>query len=225
MKEKPDLKIDWCSHEAAKFAVLNWHYSKAMPVGKMVNIGVWEDKKYIGCVLFSRGSNANLMTPYGLTQDQGCELTRVALTKHKTEVTKIVSKAIEMLKIKNPGLRLIISFADQNKNHLGIIYQAGNWIYTGIGKSTPQYLVKGKWVHQRTMGAVRPIKNCPNPKRKILDKYRYLMPLDKKMRRQILPLSKPYPKQICPKGVTGSTTDLRSGRVGSSPASGLKELL
>ena len=26
-------------------------------------------------------------------------------------------------------------------------------------------------------------------------KYRYLMPLDKKMRKQILPLSKPYPKK------------------------------
>ena len=28
MSSKPKLHIDWCSHEAAKFAVMNWHYSK-----------------------------------------------------------------------------------------------------------------------------------------------------------------------------------------------------
>jgi len=47
-QNKVELKLDWCSYQAAKYAVENWHYSKCMPVGKLVKIGVWEDKKYIG---------------------------------------------------------------------------------------------------------------------------------------------------------------------------------
>jgi hypothetical protein len=34
MPVKPELKIDWASHEAAKYACENWHYSKCLPAGK-----------------------------------------------------------------------------------------------------------------------------------------------------------------------------------------------
>jgi len=37
---KPELKIDWATSDAAKFACLNWHYAKAVPVGKLVKVGV-----------------------------------------------------------------------------------------------------------------------------------------------------------------------------------------
>ena len=42
---------------SCQFAVLNWHYSKAMPVGKMVRVGLWEADRFKGCALFSRGAN------------------------------------------------------------------------------------------------------------------------------------------------------------------------
>jgi len=55
MSDKVDLRLDWCSHAAAKYAVEHWHYSKTMPVSKRVNIGVWEGEKFIGR-LFLRGA-------------------------------------------------------------------------------------------------------------------------------------------------------------------------
>jgi len=94
-------------------------------------IGVWEEKKFIGCIIFSRGANANLGTTYGLEKIEVCELTRVALNNHKNTVSKILSLAIKMLKKKEEGLRLIVSYADVNHSHFGVIYQATNWIYTG----------------------------------------------------------------------------------------------
>jgi hypothetical protein len=33
---KAILKLDWCSHEAAKYACENWHYSKCVPNQKTV---------------------------------------------------------------------------------------------------------------------------------------------------------------------------------------------
>ncbi len=222
MCKKPKLIIDWCTHQAAKFAVINWHYSKTMPVGKLNKIGVWEDGNYIGCVLFGRGANPNLSKSYNLQQTEVCELVRIALNKHITPVTRIVSEAIELFRKQNPSMKLIVSFADQNHGHLGIIYQAGNWIYTGLGKTTLQYFMKGRWVHKRTAAANgHPEIYNKYLTRQGLDKFRYVMPLNKKIRREIIKKSKPYPKKICPKGVTGSTPGFQPEGIGSSPISGL----
>ncbi len=233
MKDKPDLKIDWCTYEAAKYACTHWHYSKSMSVGKLVKIGVWENDIFIGVVLFGYGANPNLYKPYGLEQIECCELTRVALNKHKTEVTKIIKRAIKLLKEKSPLIRLIVSFADLNKGHYGGIYQGGNWIYTGTSGSKYDYIgPDGKRYMDRQVsqsGIVKQfgkitktfkIKDCVSIEMK--SKFRYLMPLDKKMRRQIIKLSKPYPKkENCPKGVIGSTSGFQPEGIGSSPISGL----
>ena len=69
-ENKNDLKIDWCDFKAAEYACKNWHYSKCMPAGKTVKVGAWENGKYIGCVIFSRGANVNLGTQFGLKQDR-----------------------------------------------------------------------------------------------------------------------------------------------------------
>ena len=47
LSQKPELKLDWCSYQAAKYAVEHWHYSRSMPAGKAVRMGVWEEDEYI----------------------------------------------------------------------------------------------------------------------------------------------------------------------------------
>ena len=145
-----DLRVDFCSHEAAKYACEHWHYSKCVPSGKLIKVGAWEDGNFIGVVLFSRGANNNIGKPYNLTQTQCCELTRVALNKHISPVTQIISFAISFLKRINTGLKLVISYADTNQGHLGIIYQAGNWLYCGLTDRQTAYWLKGRWVHSKT---------------------------------------------------------------------------
>src|SRR2546422_940116 len=70
------LRLDYCSHEAARYAVMHWHYSRSVPAGKLVKIGVWETGEFIGCLIFSYGANRNLAKSVGLTQMEVCELTR-----------------------------------------------------------------------------------------------------------------------------------------------------
>jgi hypothetical protein len=52
-----NLHLDWCSYQAAKYACENWHYAKVIPAGKNVYIGVYEEQKFIGCVIFGYGTN------------------------------------------------------------------------------------------------------------------------------------------------------------------------
>jgi hypothetical protein len=198
-----DLKIDWATHEAAKFACENWHYSKCIPVGKLVKVGAWENGKFIGVVLFARGATPNLGNPYNLGQDECVELVRIALTKHQTPVSKIAAIAVKFLKKSNPKIKLIVSFADQSQGHHGGIYQAGNWIYAGQSGSAKFYMIKGKLTHPRSLGSLGLIQNLSgaqklDPNAYVVDvpgKHRYLMPLDAAMRDRILPLAKPYPKR------------------------------
>lgn len=83
-----DLKLDWCSYKAAKYAVEHWHYSRSIPRSKMVTIGIWENNYYKGVVIFSYGATPQIGSPYNLTQYQIVELTRVALNTHKTPTSR-----------------------------------------------------------------------------------------------------------------------------------------
>ena len=204
---KPVLRIDWATNDAAKFACLNWHYAKAVPVGKLVKVGAWEKGKFIGCVLFGRGANKNMPKPYGLGQDECVELVRVALTKHDAPVSKIMMLAIKFLNKSNPGIRLVVSYADLDSNHHGGIYQATNWIYEGLfGKdSVSAFIINGKKTHRKSIDSlgvkqsIAEVRRCldPNAKEFITKgKHKYLMPLDREMSIKIAPLAKPYPKRV-----------------------------
>jgi hypothetical protein len=186
------LRLDWCSHSAADYACRNWHYSKIVPAGKLIKIGVWEHEKFIGCIIYSRGASPHLLTRYRLTQYEGCELTRVALRSHEAPVSRMLAISLKMLKRQNPGLRLVVSFADPEEGHAGGIYKATNWIYTGQSNSTIENFVNGRWTHVR--GSYHKVKGRTVPTRVRKGKHRYLMPLDEETRRLVLSLAKPYPK-------------------------------
>jgi hypothetical protein len=197
---KADLRVDWATHEAAKYACENWHYTASLPVGKLVKVGVWESSRFIGVVLFCWGMNKSLGSPYGLQMNECCELVRVALKAHQSPVSRMVALALKWLAKQSAGLRMVVSFADPEAGHHGGIYQAGNWIYSGQSAASFEWRLNGKRLNKRAYtghnfgkaradvpaGAVR----VPTP-----GKHRYLMPLDDEMRKRILPLSKPYPKR------------------------------
>jgi hypothetical protein len=221
MNSQLKLKLDWCSHEAAKYACEHWHYSRCIPKSKIVKIGVWEHKEFIGVVIFGVGATSSLVQKYGLKTTQGCELVRIALRKHNTPVSRIISIAISFLRKSNPGLRLIVSFADPDQGHHGGIYQAGGWVFNGNSQSSDEYIFKGKrWQGRSFRHNFKGMGKDPRVKIvKGSSKHRYLMPLDNEMRIQIIPLSKPYPKRA--EGETKDTLAIHAREGGSLPTSAL----
>jgi len=218
------LHLDWCSHQAAKYAVEHWHYSRKMPVGKIVKIGAWEDGTYIGCVLFSRGANAHIGRPYNLRQTEVCELTRIALTSHRSPVSKIGSIAIKMLRAQSSGIRLIVSYADPSEGHHGGVYQAMGWVYTGHTSGTHMLEINGKRLHKREANARYGTNDSTILGGKYVypeQKHRYLCPLDAAMRAQIAPLAQPYPKRPCAASIDGDAPGLQPGEGGSTPTAAL----
>jgi hypothetical protein len=224
---KSDLRIDWATHEAAKYACEAWHYSKSVPVPPLVKVGAWENSKFIGVVIFSRGANNNLLKPFGLCHTEGCELTRVALSNHKSTVSRVIRLALLFLKKNSPELRLVVSFADPSEGHHGGVYQAGNWIYTGRQPPTVEYIAPdGKQWHGRMVSKDGRIKvqgkyracwridQCTPVEKP--GKHRYLMPLDEAMKAQIMPLAKPYPKRQASEASSDAPA-IQAGEGGAAP--------
>jgi hypothetical protein len=225
---KCDLKIDWATHEAAKYAVENWHYSRSLPSAS-IKIGAWELGKFIGVVIFGRGAASEIGSPYGLPQTQICELVRVALCQHKIQTTRIISQSLKLLKKSNPGLRLVVSFADTEQGHHGGIYQGGGWIFVG-SKEYHAYRVHGRIVHPKTLHSkygkggqsVSWLRSNIDPKaERVIGsiKHKYLMPLDTAMREKILPLARRYPKRAG--SDTTDTAPFQGAEGGSIPTPAL----
>jgi hypothetical protein len=185
-------------------------------------MGVWEYGRFIGCVLFGTGAgNITKGAAYGLEPMQMAELTRVALGAHAAPVSRIVRVALRMLEEHNPGLRLVVSLADPVHDHVGAIYQAGNWIYVGTTAESKTYIDRhGREHHERVVSPTGLKKQygryvpCLRPEdaasiRANPGKHKYLMPLDDAMRARIEPLRKPYPKR--PKQATTSFPEACGG--------------
>jgi hypothetical protein len=169
------------------------------------------------CVVWAWGKN-HIGSPYDLRQTEVCELVRIALREHGAPVSQIGAASIKLLKEQSPELRLIVSYADPEQDHVGSIYQAMNWVYTGSSRPQRETLgPDGGIVHKKTVhslyGSIKGL-----PKSKLLWKHKYLYPLDRAMRRQIEPLAQPYPKkQPCGPSVQGDTPGVQPGEPGSSP--------
>jgi hypothetical protein len=224
MSSRPELRLDWCSHAAAKYACETWHYSGTMPVSKSVKVGVWEGGQFAGAVIFAWGANPNIGKPYGLPMLETAELSRVALRAHATPVSRILAIAQKMFAKQSPGVRLLVSYADTAQGHHGGIYQASGWIYAGTTSPKTDFMLRGQKLQRRSytgrnFGAGRLSVPAAAVKVDSPCKHRYLMPLDDDMRAKIAPLAKPYPKRAG-SSASGTSPD-QGGRGGATPTPAL----
>ena len=190
-----DLVVAACSRHAAVYATTHWHYAERMPVGKLITHGIWTDR-FWGAIAYGRGASAPLFPALGLEQTEGAELVRVAIEDdHPFFVTEAVAASLRLLRRTNPGLRLVVSFADPVQDHHGGIYQAGNWIYIGpTSPGTNVLLPSGEIVHNRRYRGTTAVPLPPGAKWvQTPAKHKYLFPLDRLTRRRMDKLSQPYP--------------------------------
>ena len=225
-----DLRLDFCTHEAAKHAVLRWHYSRAMPSAKLVRIGVWEAGRFVGAILYGSGANRHLSRPFGLESTEACELVRVALANGREHPTsKCLAISLKMLKRQSPGLRLVVSYADTKEGHMGTIYQATNWLFLEAA-SQPYLKVRGKIEHPRSLydrfgpgGQSLDWLRAnidPNARRvEMPDKLKYVWCFDAKLRSKLAAVALPYPKRA--ESVDRDAPGYQPGEGGSSPTSAL----
>ena len=137
--------------------IATFHYSKTMPdSSKFIYAGFYENR-IIGIIVFGMGtSKAQFTSVYPkIKQGEYCELTRLWVLNNmpKNTESKIISKALKLLPNE---IKLVVSFADDSKKHVGTIYQATNWFYLGKNKGGKMLLCEdGITKHVRLIGMYR----------------------------------------------------------------------
>ena len=190
---KPELCSQWFLYK---------HYAKRIP-SISYSFGLYLENELVGVVTY--GSPASSSLCRGIAGDDYkkivLELNRLVLKNNiKNEASFLVSNSFKQL----PKPSIIVSYADTSQNHTGYIYQATNFIYTGLSDKRTEWRMKNTNKHSKTICeqyTLEERKNNPD-KFEVIDrprKHRYIYFIGNKKDKKTLinklkyPISK-YPK-------------------------------
>ena len=138
---EPKETYDW---------LLNVHYAKRIPQ-IMKAFGLYDGDNLIGVVTYGIPASPSLcMGICGKEHaDKVLELNRLCLLdNHKNLASKLVSGSIKQL----PKPTIVVSYADNQQGHVGYVYQATNFLYTGLSEKRVDWAIKGlEHKHSKTI--------------------------------------------------------------------------
>ncbi len=121
------------TYEDTKDLILNVHYARRMPSVSYA-FGLYHGMDGLqGICTF--GSPASPWLCKGVCGEEHkskvLELNRVVLVNNRpNEASLLVARSIALL----PKPKILVSYADTAHDHVGYVYQATNWLYTGATK-------------------------------------------------------------------------------------------
>ena len=136
---KSSETYDWLLHK---------HYAKRIPSISYAFV-LYKDRHFLGVCTF--GMPPSPSVPVGVCGKKFkkivFELNRLCVNENleKNVLSYFVSSALKFFK--KP--KILVSYADTSQNHHGYIYQATNWLYTGLTVKAIEWKEKGKNTHCR----------------------------------------------------------------------------
>jgi len=189
-------------HEECEEWLLKIHYAKRIPL-IMHSFGLYVDKKLDGIITYGMPASPALCVGVCGVDHRHLvlELNRLCLLNNKkNQASFLVGNSLKLL----PKPSIVVSYADTSMNHNGYIYQATNFIYTGLSAKRTEWRIRGSNRHSRTLTAQHTLEEMQNNPDKFhrLDrpqKHRYIYFLgDKKQKKEMLGKLnyniEPYPK-------------------------------
>ena len=120
--------------------LLDRHYARRLcPVSQA--FGAYENGELVGVITYGTPVASTLRA--GLCgkewADKVLELNRLCCESVPNLASQLVSKSLKLL----PRPSVVVSFADIAQGHVGYVYQATNWLYTGLSAKRTDWRVKG----------------------------------------------------------------------------------
>lgn len=112
--------------------ILNIHYAKRVPSISYA-FGLFQNKVLVGIVSYGMPASASLCEGIAGKNNKKyvLELNRLVLKNNKkNEASMLIGASFKLL----PKPKIIVSYADTKQQHLGIVYQATNFMFTGTTK-------------------------------------------------------------------------------------------
>ena len=130
--------------------LLEKHYARRIPQ-IVYAYGVFVDQVMVGVCTY--GIPASPSLTMGLCgkqyKDMVVELNRLCLVEghDKNLASYFVSQTLRML----PSPSIVVSYADTSMGHVGYVYQATNFLYTGLSAKRTEWRELGLNTHSRTV--------------------------------------------------------------------------
>ena len=190
---------------AAKRMIVRNHYLHSFPGCTKLCFGAFVGDRLLGAITMGVGpANAYRLVEAASIND--ClTLTRLWLSESllSNSESRVISICLRYFR-KYTTIKFIITYADPVQGHVGVVYQASNWLYTGLSEATPKYDIgDGVSRHSRSLaqtfgshslkyltGHGLNIKVLPQ-----IPKHRYIYFLDQNFRDRLKIPALPYPKK------------------------------
>lgn len=199
-----DITNDW---------LLNIHYAKRIPSISYA-FGLYIDNELFGIVTYGTPASSPLRIGIAGKENQKyvLELNRLVFKKEvKNGASILISKSFKYL----PSPSIIVSYADTEQGHVGYVYQACNFIYTGLSAKRTDWKIKGmEHLHGQTIADMS--RNIEGSRVKFMRdkfgddfylkersrKHRYIYIIANKYEKEKIKKQLLYPECIYPKGET-----------------------
>jgi hypothetical protein len=141
MNMEPAIIVSSIPSKEAEPWLLVRHYAKRKcPISYA--FGAFRNNELIGIVTFGTPASSTLRKGIAGNEwmESVLELNRLCCVSEKNTASILVGRALRLL----PKPSIIVSYADTAQGHIGYVYQATNFIYTGLSAKRTDWKIKGK---------------------------------------------------------------------------------
>ena len=199
-----DTEVRPVPFRVAKALLTGQHYLHSMPGGTYRAFGVFNHKRLLGAITLGVGPKNAYRLVKESAPDDALALSRVWLSDELPPNSEsfVVGQVLRALR-KHTNIKFIVTYADPSAGHVGTIYQASNWLYTGLSQAMPVYdLGDGVQHHSRSLSHAYGTHSLAHFRAKGVDiriiaqspKHRYVYFLDSSWRHRLAVPALPYPK-------------------------------
>jgi len=151
MKLKDKYKIEQITYTEAMSFVINNHYlHRKYPCSFAFGLKNRQTNKIMGVVVYGTPSSSPLRKGIcGVDEKNNVlELTRLWVDDRvqKNGESFLIGNTLKLV-----NKEIVVSYAEIQQGHIGIVYQATNWIYTGLSAKHKNWTIEGVNKHCQTL--------------------------------------------------------------------------
>jgi hypothetical protein len=131
------------ARRALKMVVANHYLHRSAPA--MFAFGLFDGLDMVGCIIYGKPASRSLCIGVCGPEesDKVIELTRLWIEDGTPKNTEsfLIGNSLKMLP---PDYDIIVSYAEISAGHVGVVYQATNWLYTGMSDRHVEWRIDGE---------------------------------------------------------------------------------
>ena len=150
-----ELSVILCERSEIRSFIETHHYSKSINgVKSTFCFKILFKERLVGAILFGQLSTT-AWKKFSSVEEEVLELRRLVLVDaaKKNSESRVISKAIKQIKKASSTVKFIVSYADPNYGHTGVIYRASNFKFVGMSGKDKGFVdtETGKLYHSRAL--------------------------------------------------------------------------